>query len=180
MEYLVSCSCGKEIAVTRSQAGQSVPCACGQSVQVPTLRGFADLKMEDSGQANDQLAEKPNAWKGWRGPAFATFAFLFIAAGLYSLYHVRDSYLYDQGYSVQDFIDAQAEELGYYGPDELVLLWENYRDIGLKEQHPPEFHKYNTFAEEQSTVAMVSGILAGVFAVCMVGVWVTTLGGRKS
>ena len=45
MEYLISCSCGKDIAIARSQAGQEVECECGNTVKIPTLRGFSDLRV---------------------------------------------------------------------------------------------------------------------------------------
>ena len=35
--YPVVCECGKEHAVTGGQAGSSFPCACGRTVEVPSL-----------------------------------------------------------------------------------------------------------------------------------------------
>jgi hypothetical protein len=42
--YLVPCpSCGKQLPVSASQAGQSVACVCGASVEAPTLRRLREL-----------------------------------------------------------------------------------------------------------------------------------------
>lgn len=38
MKYRVDCGCGKEIAVGAGQAGSTVACACGRTVEVPSLR----------------------------------------------------------------------------------------------------------------------------------------------
>lgn len=35
--YPVACECGKEQAVTGGQAGSSLPCACGRTMEVPSL-----------------------------------------------------------------------------------------------------------------------------------------------
>jgi len=44
VHYLLECSCGKEIPVTASQAGQSIRCSCGQELEVPTLLKLKRLK----------------------------------------------------------------------------------------------------------------------------------------
>ena len=45
--YLLPCSCGEKLQVDRSQAGLSVPCRCGATLSIPTLRGFAELERPD-------------------------------------------------------------------------------------------------------------------------------------
>ncbi len=42
--YLLPCSCGQEIPVESSQAGQEIRCACGALVEVPTLRDLSRLE----------------------------------------------------------------------------------------------------------------------------------------
>lgn len=44
MKYLLPCSCGQRIVIERRQAGQTVVCSCGASLQVPTLLRIADLE----------------------------------------------------------------------------------------------------------------------------------------
>jgi hypothetical protein len=43
-DYLLPCTCGKKLGVTKSQAGQTVRCACGKELEVPTLRGLSALE----------------------------------------------------------------------------------------------------------------------------------------
>jgi hypothetical protein len=38
------CQCGREVVVTRAQAGGTVTCECGAELNVPTLRGLAELR----------------------------------------------------------------------------------------------------------------------------------------
>jgi hypothetical protein len=42
-KYLLPCSCGREIPVDITKAGQEVQCACGASLEVPTLQGLKTL-----------------------------------------------------------------------------------------------------------------------------------------
>lgn len=43
-DYLLPCTCGKKIGVTKSQAGQTVRCTCGTELEVPTLRNLSELE----------------------------------------------------------------------------------------------------------------------------------------
>lgn len=55
MTYAVDCPCGTSIAVTASQAGSDVTCACGRTVRVPRLselRSGAGLAAFESGPAD--------------------------------------------------------------------------------------------------------------------------------
>jgi hypothetical protein len=48
--YLLPCSCGQHVPVSIVQAGQSVRCACGAQLQVPSLRDLRALaNVETSG-----------------------------------------------------------------------------------------------------------------------------------
>jgi hypothetical protein len=46
--YLLPCSCGRKIPVEPRQAGESVGCACGETVAVPTLLALSRLEMAPS------------------------------------------------------------------------------------------------------------------------------------
>lgn len=43
MKYLLPCSCGKSVAVEVSQAGDRVPCDCGNVLNVPAMRLIRQL-----------------------------------------------------------------------------------------------------------------------------------------
>lgn len=48
--YLLPCVCGKTVAVGPSQAGGSVACECGQSLDVPRLRDLRELPVASAPQ----------------------------------------------------------------------------------------------------------------------------------
>ena len=43
-KYLLPCTCGRQIVVEPRQAGQIIPCACGTSLQAPTLLDMTALE----------------------------------------------------------------------------------------------------------------------------------------
>jgi len=73
--YRLTCDCGNTVTVSRSQAGLTVPCACGRQVNVPTLRDLAQYGVED------QPTTRP---KGTWGPrqGFIFLGLLVAAVGI--------------------------------------------------------------------------------------------------
>jgi hypothetical protein len=57
-EYLLNCSCGQKVSVSKRQAGHSVRCSCGNELEVPTLRALAELERADAGAS-------PAATRAW-------------------------------------------------------------------------------------------------------------------
>jgi hypothetical protein len=68
-DYLLPCSCGQKLAVSVRQAGQSVRCTCGASLEVPTLRGLRELHPADV-----QAAARARAWGDRHRVAFVLIA----------------------------------------------------------------------------------------------------------
>ena len=67
--YLLPCSCGKSIPIDTSQAGQEVRCSCGQSQEVPTLRGIRQLLQAEQAVTQQHRVKKP--WSNKRTIWFA-------------------------------------------------------------------------------------------------------------
>jgi len=61
--YLLPCQCGLKVHVDKTQAGLSVKCECGRTLDVPTLRDLTQL--EQVGDQNKASASKTST--GW-GP----------------------------------------------------------------------------------------------------------------
>ncbi len=49
MRFLLHCPCGQKVEVTGAQAGGRVACACGQTIDVPTLRELQSLERVEDG-----------------------------------------------------------------------------------------------------------------------------------
>jgi hypothetical protein len=51
VRYLVPCACGRKAPVESRQAGQTVVCACGAALEVPTLLRLTAMEREESAVA---------------------------------------------------------------------------------------------------------------------------------
>lgn len=77
--YALPCACGKSIDVDRSQAGLRVQCTCGRELDVPTIRGLAELES----RVESTPAERRN-WGPRQGLIFLGLA-IALLAGSYAL-----------------------------------------------------------------------------------------------
>ena len=69
MQVRVSCECGKEIVADSAQAGLSVACSCGRSVEVPAWRRSAQARAPGRVRETGRTGLSPVGW-----------AFLLVAA----------------------------------------------------------------------------------------------------
>ena len=59
MKYLLPCSCGKSVAVEVSQAGQSVRCPCGNTLDVPAMRLIRQLPPAVRRTSTNAMRDRP-------------------------------------------------------------------------------------------------------------------------
>jgi hypothetical protein len=181
MEYLLTCDCGIEHRVTKSQAGQELPCSCGVSVKIPTLRALTALPTVETGSENDPTKpskqsrpqEKSVAWSGWRSPALAISVLLLLISVIATGYWISQAIRNDLGVSTEAFIAGSDEAIESYGPGELSIAWNDFQQVGLKTRTAPTFHIYNVYVREQWLKAKFGGIAIGVLALLTVAIIVS-------
>jgi hypothetical protein len=62
--FLLPCACGQKTEVSVAQAGQSIRCACGAQLDVPTLRGLRALAGSEPVQ-RAAGTRPPRVWNNW-------------------------------------------------------------------------------------------------------------------
>jgi hypothetical protein len=72
---LLTCECGRAVPVELGQAGGRALCACGATLQVPTLRRLRELPV-----ATDQPVAETSAWRPQFGAAAGAVLIAAIAA----------------------------------------------------------------------------------------------------
>jgi hypothetical protein len=80
--HLLTCTCGRQIPVELSQAGEELRCTCGAAVSVPTFRQLRELPLAPV-EPVKQLAT--HAWGARRGTIAASLIFatlLLLGAGV--------------------------------------------------------------------------------------------------
>lgn len=50
-KHLIPCECGQQLPVSLGQAGETVACPCGRSVEVPTLRRLREMPVAGDAEA---------------------------------------------------------------------------------------------------------------------------------
>ena len=123
-QYLLPCqTCGKELTISRGQAGQELTCGCGATVEAPTMRGFAELKTVET-QA-PTTARRPAAW-GAGGQLMtlgAALAALGVGLAAY-LHYVKINPTIDVSRYRDASQDAQIQDIT---PAESWDMWQLYK-----------------------------------------------------
>ncbi len=139
-KYLLPCSCGRKIAVQLRQAGETVVCECGASIEVPIMSGLKKLEL-----AQDPAAPKPVQPHWSLGHALIFVGGLVIVIALpigISLYRSQPSDPY-AGFTPEQMMQAAQTRT----PIQSLRLWQMLEKSGL------EHHKRGleiAYEEEQS------------------------------
>lgn len=116
VEHLLPCTCGRSVAVQSRQAGQRVPCECGQLLDVPTMRDLSRLPQRET--VGEPLAR---AWTSRK--ALLSLGVLIAVIG-FSL----TGYLYWQMPSIDPVARGrEIEEMPLY----LTWQWWRYYERGM-------------------------------------------------
>ncbi len=182
MQYLLTCECGHKLAVTKSQAGQSVVCECGKQVAVPTLRAMTELPLvsEDVETVHGSRSDRAQSvWRGWRGTVFAMAVAVLAIASVTTAYFAYAANVTYVEYTVEDELAIGSEKLDAASPEELSMALNDFRSVRLTYKDRPMFYRYAKFSKEQARAATISGIVAGVGLLIALGVWVTAPRGKR-
>ena len=163
MKYLLPCPCGLETVVEPRQAGETVRCACGSSLQAPTL-----LEMSALDPAPEETRARPNvpSWGAWH-------RVMLVGAALVSAALVAAVWLY-----VQRPVSRFA-----FDPDEILRAvqhmpprqtWENWEAVkqGLDRRTDQEY------VDALVRFHVWEGVFGGLAAIGVVLLAVGAIGNR--
>ena len=159
--YLLPCSCGRKVAITRRQAGEAISCACGAQLQAPTLREILRLEPANLDATSKDV---PSTWGLWSRIALIGWILWLAAAGVgVALYQTwpADPLAFDLK-MLQDQVDSMR-------PADTLAWWEEVsrgadavprpRDLEAQYAQQLEIHHF--------------GVGAVVLLVCLGGVLVS-------
>ena len=122
-KFLLPCSCGQAVVVEARQAGATVNCGCGKSLEVPTIRELARLQRVEG--VEEVL---PPLWTLRQGMIFLGLA-IALPAFAFTIY------LYTQLPTLQESsIDEHVKQLS---PIESWALWRVYSE-GMPKAASPQ------------------------------------------
>lgn len=171
-QYLVSCRCGTQHAVEARLAGGRISCACGQAVEVPTLRELRCLPL-----APTEKNEIGSQWTVRHGMAAAAFVAA-IGLAIFAGYLFWQQWRLDQ--KIPRFVPEQraivvAENLRQLTPSQTWELWiASYLPMARQ-----GFLEFPGFPEMERQVAnlrfaaIVTSSISAAFAFAGLVIWLT-------
>lgn len=167
-KYLLPCSCGANIPVSRSQAGMNLPCPqCGKKIEVPTIRQMSTLEAVDASVSTAKNSTSPNSLR--------IFAALSLIVGLVALFYGGRLFL--ERYSIISVLAKQDMDLSKTEDDFLADMrktsmsftpadtWDYWNELtteGMVDPNPPDLFKFKRFLEGRYPWMQGSLIIAGI------------------
>lgn len=190
MQRVITCKCGNQLLVGTAHAGRVIQCpACGQTHQVPTLRGLADLP---AAQTVDNVPERSDRsqWK-WRGPAMALSLVGLIVSLVTAGYFFRNWYFIDPTVSLSrdgqviqirtaaDHIQLERQSLQKMGPAELSQFWDQYNSVVLRRPSSPPYKFLSEYVAQSRSSTIQALMFCMVFAVTNGLLWYSARWARR-
>jgi hypothetical protein len=125
--YLLPCECGESLPVEKTQAGQSIVCKCGRSVDIPSLRGLRELEVCE---AAPQAVARPS-WTPTKGTFFAGGIILAIVGTFVAAYGFTMRSFVNTAAPPQEQIDAWVQEIDDWNASQMWSFWTQARQMGL-------------------------------------------------
>lgn len=126
--FLLPCDCGRKTTVDLRQAGRTVACPCGRSLDVPTMRRLRTMERVERAE------ETVRPWSNVRGGVFAVGAALAVLSGVVAvLLLARGHYLDTQKPTIRRA--AFEEWADGLTPEKSWQAWQELTDF---QRHPLE------------------------------------------
>jgi hypothetical protein len=161
--YLLPCPCSRKIPVQARQAGERITCACGATLEVPTLLGIK--KLECAAVSAESIAPKATWTAGHRIiflGALVIFASVVVGIWLF-LIRPTDPYANYSPEKVKQMVEAAT-------PIQSWRLWHAWEMGGLQRRKSG----YESYLTEQKTQYQIYWILLSITA--GTGLAITTAG----
>ncbi len=177
--YLLPCGCGETITVEKTQAGQTVSCSsCGENSEVPTLRGFRELK-EVADESPEGGTKREANWSISQGYLFSV-GLVLLAIGL-SVATVVYGWRMDMGrFSNKPIITDRKEfdeDVDDWNAEELWDQWQEKIESSDKNQglgfwQPPNYLFARNVIDAWTVIIVTALVVAMVGLISTVAAFV--------
>ena len=154
-QFLLPCSCGANVPVSRSQAGMTLPCPeCGKVVDVPTIRVMNTLQVATQ-TAIPVAGKSQSTWLR----IFAVICFIvtlvtgYFGGELFLLRRNIENSMASRDIPLnmteQDFLDDMKQAALKRPPADTWDYWNELINDGLLPPNPPDYFKVKRHYEAQ-------------------------------
>ena len=144
IKYLLPCSCGNNIPIETTQAGQSVVCSCGRTIDIPSMQGVRRLP-----QVRDSLEQRGSA-SAYGGVAvgLAILALVILGIGGTLMYRAR----------APIFIPME-----YQSPFDTWLMWQDLKEgVRVPEYAESDYQRARRAYRQYMAISWVVIIVGGL------------------
>lgn len=179
MHYRLTCPCGVSHSVSTSQAGQEFHCTCGNTLQVPTLRGLKELPQidpvasEGPRRKDVDQARRPSILLG-------TLFVIIVLAVPTAIFFGYQRMKLDTSLTQEADQQQAFEQLDAAGPLQLSEAWDSYSTIPLGPPAKPPFYYVQRHARTLEWRMAIAGTIALLAAIAAASVLVIHRQSRES
>ena len=179
IQYLLPCpDCGQNLKVELSQAGETVGCACGRGVDVPTMRGLRQLPIVEETRAAAE-AEAQAQSRQW-GPrqGLILIGALILLAGLAAAVYFMRTYP-EPAYTRDEVAEITSQQIQDSPLTKTWIYWKDLEENGITAAPtPPELDFAERVALANQRLAIAFGV-AGIGLLLVLGGTIATLARAK-
>lgn len=177
MQRLLICECGNTIVVGSAQAGRHVVCpTCQKTIQIPTLRGLAELPAAEPIEQNDQptIARQvhDSRWR-WRGPVMAGCLAVFLISLGFAFFNLQTWYNLRNYPGMEEHFQIVTQVLDEAGPDQLSQIWDDYSGVSLIQPDPPPYKRVRDFAQAKLRSGQIASGVSLAMLIGLLVIWRT-------
>ena len=157
---------------------------CNKALDIPTIRGMANLTPIDINESTTDDAKNPKAKvagglssnKPTSGQASkstlrktftAVFFIVFVVAGLTTARWGLTRFLTPTPFTVEDEIRQGGETLTGFTPTDAWDAWQYYQSTGFKEKNPAPYYRVKRVMELQDENMRLAGVVTAIAFVCL-------------
>jgi len=157
---------------------------CNNALDIPTIRGMANLspvdinesKTNDSKNPKAKFTGSPSSNKPTSGQASkstlrkgltAVFFIVFVVAGLTTARWGFIRFLTPTSFTIEDEIRQGGETLADFTPTDAWDAWLYYQSTGFKEKNPAPYYRVKRVMELQDENMRLAGVVTAIAFACL-------------
>ncbi len=171
MRYLLPCSCGRKIPVSSTQAGETLTCECGQTLDAPKLRELRQLETAPDAEP----APRRLAWSQTQGLLFMFGGLILVLVAVVVALALlqRSQLVTEQPQIIPERMDEYLAEIDRNSPAENYEIWKTeVLEQGLTRPQDPDFVYHRRLAQVIDRVLIGAGVAAAIGVALIIAAFV--------
>lgn len=167
--FLLKGSCGHDVPVAPTQAGEELHCSCGQLIQVPKLRELRRLPVAT--ESTPPLRDvRDKSWSSTQGWVFGFGFPLAVISLAFLAYFIRERVRFDLPKPVFDEKNFPVD-IRTLGPRDAWKTWELFRDMRLIDRPMNEYLRIRAYQGHLEKRIWQAGVCSAFGVLVTLSAW---------